>query len=134
MWVGQGPWLALARWLATARRISSRWLVWPRHLTPTTSWLVGSPRGSATWGLNAVTKDKEAQSFHPPLPLNGPIFVEAHLCLTPIPALVVVKSVLRDIINLAASAPASRKHQRQEVDLKNVIDEPRARKVRKRES
>ncbi|KAJ7251624.1 hypothetical protein C8J57DRAFT_1238448 [Mycena rebaudengoi] len=81
-----------------------------------------------------ATKDEEVRSFHPPLPLNGPIFVEAHPCPTPIPAPVVVKSVLCDIINLAASAPAPQKRQRQEVDLKNVIDEPRARKVRKRES
>ncbi|KAJ7280447.1 hypothetical protein C8J57DRAFT_1220915 [Mycena rebaudengoi] len=71
-----------------------------------------------------------SQSFHPPLPLNGPIFVEAHPCPTPIPAPVVVKSVLRDI-NLAAPTPAPQKRQRQEVDLKNVINEPRARKVRK---
>ncbi|KAJ7219866.1 hypothetical protein C8J57DRAFT_1254299 [Mycena rebaudengoi] len=51
---GQGPWLVLARWLATARHFSSRRLAQPRHLAPTTSWLYGSPRGPVTWGLNAV--------------------------------------------------------------------------------
>ncbi|KAJ7289826.1 hypothetical protein C8J57DRAFT_1214149 [Mycena rebaudengoi] len=52
--VALGSIAGIGPWLATARRLSSRWLAWPRHLTPTTSWLVGSPRGSATWGLNAV--------------------------------------------------------------------------------
>ncbi|KAJ7249584.1 hypothetical protein C8J57DRAFT_1475143 [Mycena rebaudengoi] len=70
-----------------------------------------------------------SQSFHPPLPLYGPIFVEAHPCPTPIPAPVVVKSVLHDIIKLAAPAPAPRKRQRQEVDLENMIDELRAGKT-----
>ncbi|KAJ7233642.1 hypothetical protein C8J57DRAFT_1576159 [Mycena rebaudengoi] len=69
-------------------------------------------------------KDKEAQSFHPPLPLNGPIFVEAYPCSTPITAPVVVKPILRNIINLCTSESESEPIKLEQTPTTPLSSEP----------
>ncbi|KAJ7229360.1 hypothetical protein C8J57DRAFT_1583306 [Mycena rebaudengoi] len=52
-------------------------------------------------------KEEEVHSFHPPLPLDGPILMEIASSLTPVLAPDVVAPPLRDIINLCTSESES---------------------------
>ncbi|KAJ7245593.1 hypothetical protein C8J57DRAFT_1679695 [Mycena rebaudengoi] len=92
------------------------------RITPHSATILPTSRNRSP-SVEAI-KDEEAQSFHPPLPLNGPIFVEAYPCSTPITAPVVVKPILRNIINLCTSESESEPIKLEQTPTTPLSSEP----------
>ncbi|KAJ7252880.1 hypothetical protein C8J57DRAFT_1237703 [Mycena rebaudengoi] len=70
------------------------------RITPKSESVTTLPmRRSRSPSVESV-KEEEVHSFHPPLPLDGPILMEIASSLTPVLAPDVVAPPLRDIINL----------------------------------